>query len=69
MKCHWTAPGGGNSDIEVNRVTCDWMNPPQQAMDLWFRADDDGIKHPVLGECKNDNALLFLPSVVCGQIG
>ncbi len=54
---------------DCEQVYCDWMNPPQKAMDLWFRSDDNGNSHPVSSECKNGNDLLFLPQVVCNGIG
>ena len=54
---------------ECEPVFCDWKNPPQKPVDFWFRVDDDGSRHPVLPECKNDNDILFLPGVTCGTIG
>src|SRR5258706_12055685 len=54
---------------ECEQVYCDWKNPPQKAMDLWFRADDDGANHPATAQCKNDNDVLFLPQVICNGIG
>ncbi|MSP61074.1 MAG: hypothetical protein EXR72_12160 [Myxococcales bacterium] len=50
-------------------VFCDWQNPPMGPRDLWYRADDDGVKKNVVSECKNENDLLFLPQVTCAKIG
>jgi len=54
---------------DCESVYCDWQNPPNGAHDIWFRADDNGATHPVSGECKNGNDVLFLPQTVCNGIG
>jgi hypothetical protein len=53
---------------DCETVQCDWMNPPMQAVDLWFRADDDGANKPD-PECKSMNDILYLPQAVCMKIG
>lgn len=49
-------------------VSCEWMNPPQGSVDLWFRANDDGMGGRPFPECKNKNDLAFLPGVVCNNV-
>ncbi|MSP59457.1 MAG: VCBS repeat-containing protein [Myxococcales bacterium] len=46
---------------ECEAVFCDWLNPPQGAVDVWLRADDDGTNANFAPECHNNNDLLFLP--------
>jgi hypothetical protein len=50
-------------------LKCDYKNPPQQAIDLWFRADDDGTGHGKELECKEKNNLLHVPKAKCHRIG
>jgi FG-GAP-like repeat len=53
---------------DCETVKCDWMNPPQEAVDLWFRANDDGVMM-VRPECHRMNDTLFLPGAACMKIG
>jgi hypothetical protein len=50
-------------------VSCDWMNPPQQPADVWFRADDNGNTASVSAECDDGNDLLLLRGVSCSIPG
>jgi hypothetical protein len=49
-------------------VSCPWNAPPQGPVDLWFRANDDGLAAPVLNECRAGNDVLFLPGSQCKEI-
>ena len=46
-------------------VSCIWPNPPTGAVDLWFRANDDGKNARPQTQCKNLNDLAFFPGAVC----
>lgn len=54
-------PGG------CETVTCTWTNPPPLAVDLWFRANDDGKGGKPQTQCKNLNDLAFIPGTTCHQ--
>ena len=54
---------------QCESVYCDRANPPDGPQDLWFRADDDGMKANQVLECKQKNDLLFLPQYMCKTIG
>lgn len=54
-------PGG------CETVTCTWTNPPPLAVDLWFRANDDGKGGKPQTQCKNLNDLAFIPGATCRQ--
>ena len=41
-------------------VQCNYQNPPEGEVDLWFKADDDGTGQGVGTECKEENNLLHL---------
>src|SRR5439155_21310555 len=56
-------PGG------CEMLQCDWKNPPQTPVDLWFRGDDDGSGKMSVPECKPMNDLLYLPNAACMKIG
>jgi hypothetical protein len=64
--CTATTQGALNPG-NCETVECTWMNPPQGAVDIWFRADDDGMTMPQ-GECKTKNDLLHMPSE-CQKVG
>jgi hypothetical protein len=46
-------------------VHCAWTSPPASAVDMWFRADDDGKGARPQTQCKTENDLAFLPGVTC----
>ena len=48
--------------------TCTWVGAPAMSKSLWFRADDDGNKHPASGECKNGNDVSTLVAMGCGPV-
>lgn len=54
---------------QCEEVRCEWKSPPQQAVDLYFRSNDDGGNKPAIGECHPDNDLLLLPGATCRKIG
>ena len=57
----------GPGQCEV--IKCNYDKPPAGAIDLWFKADDDGSSGGQV-ECKERNNLLHLPQAKCkGPIG
>jgi hypothetical protein len=48
-------------------VSCVWADPPSGAVDLWFRANDDGKGARPQPQCKNGNDLAFMPGARCTQ--
>ena len=54
---------------KCEKVTCTWVNPPKGAIDLWFRADDDGTAAGKVRECREKNNLMHNPRASCEKIG
>jgi hypothetical protein len=55
---------------ECTKVTCAQLNPTKDAaIDLWFRADDDGAGSRTVEECKEKNNLLHTPNARCKHVG
>jgi hypothetical protein len=50
---------------QCQTVTCVWQNPPSGPVNLWFRADDDGMSGSPQPECKNKNDIAYLPAATC----
>jgi hypothetical protein len=52
-------PGG------TELVVCDWLNPGDEVVDVWVRADNRGV----LAECEENNNDGIIPEVHCDIIG
>jgi hypothetical protein len=49
-------------------ISCDWVNPPAGARDLYLRAGDDGKGGRLAGECKTGNDLSVQKGASCANI-
>ncbi len=50
---------------QCQRVKCNWLSPPSDAVDLWLRVNDDGKGASPQTQCKQQNDLAFLPAQSC----
>jgi hypothetical protein len=50
---------------ECETVHCNWKDPPDGAVDLWFASDDDGTRIGDRSECDESNNLGHMPALQC----